>query len=94
MAYTDEELNEMAVLAIFNYYDGESTEEYIKNNFKLAIKVLTNNISNSLNRVVGASSISENGVSVTYKDSNIEGNINFTDEVLSLLPKKKNFYVW
>ena len=94
MADTDEELSEMAVLAIFNYYDGEYTEEYIKNNFKLAIKVLTNNISNSLNRVVGASSISENGVSVTYKDSNIEGNINFTDEVLSLLPKKKNFYVW
>ena len=94
MAYTDEELNEMAVLAIFNYYDREYTEEYIKNNFKLAIKVLTKNISSSLNRVVGASSISENGVSITYKDSNIENNINFTDEVLALLPKKKNFYVW
>ena len=66
----------------------------IKNNFKLAIKVLTKNISSSLNRVVGASSISENGVSITYKDSNIENNINFTDEVLALLPKKKNFYVW
>ena len=94
MAYTDEELNEMAVLAIFNYYDGEYDKEYIQNNFKLAIKVLVNNISSSFNRVVGASSISENGVSITYKDSNIENNINFTDEVLALLPKKKNFYVW
>ena len=94
MAYTDKELNEMAVLAIFNHYDGEYDKEYIQNNFKLAIKVLVNNISSSLNRVVGASSISENGVSITYKDSNIENNINFTDEVLALLPKKKNFYVW
>ena len=94
MAFTDAEYQEMAVLAIFNYYSGEYTEEYIQNNFKLAIKVLVNNISSSLNRVVGASSISENGVSITYKDSNIENNINLTDEVLALLPKKKKFYVW
>ena len=94
MAFTDAEYQEKAVLAIFNYYDGEYDKEYIQNNFKLAIKVLVNNISSSLNRVVGASSISENGVSITYKDSNIENNINFTDEVLALLPKKKNFYVW
>ena len=94
MAFTDAEYQEMAVLAIFNYYDGEYDKEYIQNNFKLAIKVLVNNISSSLNRVDGASSISENGVSITYKDSNIENNINFTDEVLALLPKKKNFYVW
>lgn len=94
MAYTDEELNEMAVLAIFNYYSGEYTEEYIQNNFKLAIKVLANNISSSLNRVVGASTISENGISISYKDGNSERNVNLTDEVLALLPKKKKFYVW
>ena len=94
MAYTDEELNEMAVLAIFNYYSGEYSEEYIQNNFKLAIKVLTNNISSSLNRVAGANSISENGITISYKDSSNISNINFTDEVLALLPKKKNFYVW
>ena len=94
MAYTDKELNEMAVLAIFNYYDGEYDKEYIQNNFKLAIKVLTNNISSSLNRVAGANSISENGITISYKDSSNISNINFTDEVLALLPKKKNFYVW
>ena len=94
MAFTDEELKEMAVLAIFNYYDGEYTEEYIESNFTLAIKVLTKNISSSLNRVVGASSISENGISISYKDSNSERNVNLTDEVLALLPKKKKFYVW
>lgn len=92
MAYTDDELNEMAVLAIFNYFDGEYTQDYIKDNFKLAIKVLINNITSSLNRVPGISSISENGISITYKDT-IE-NANFTDEVLALLPKKRNFYVW
>ena len=46
------------------------------------------------NTPLGSLLISENGVSITYKDSNIENNINFTDEVLALLPKKKNFYVW
>ena len=92
MAYTDDELEQMAVLAIFNYFDGEYTQDYIKDNFKLAIKVLINNITSSLNRVVGANSITENGISITYKEST--SNVNFTDEVLALLPKKKNFYVW
>ena len=94
MAYTDEELNEMAVLAIFNFYDEYYSKEYIQDNFKLAIKVLTNNISSSLNRVVGVSSISENGISISYKDNNSERNVNLTDEVLALLPKKKKFYAW
>ena len=94
MAYTDEELQEMAVLAIFNYYSGEYSKEYIQDNFKLALKVLSNNISSNLQRIPGVTSISENGVSISYKDSGSSENINFSDEVLALLPKKKNFHAW
>lgn len=91
MAFTENELNEMAVQAIFNYFDGEYKKEYIQENFKLAIKVLINNIT-SIEKPVGISSISENGTSITYK-SDYE-KFSLTSDVLALLPKKKNFRVW
>lgn len=91
MAFTESELNEMAVLAIFNYYDGEYTQEYIKDNFTLAIKVLIENAT-SLEKPVGVSSISENGTSITYR-SDYE-KFSLTSDVLTLLPKKTNFRVW
>lgn len=91
MAFTENELNEMAVLAIFNYYDGEYTQEYIKDNFALAIKVLINN-AKSIEKPVGVSSISENGTSITYR-SDYE-KFSLTSDVLALLPKKTNFRAW
>lgn len=91
MAFTENELNEMAVLAIFNYYDGEYTQEYIKDNFTLAIKVLINNAT-SIEKPVGVSSISENGTSITYR-SDYE-KFSLTSDVLALLPKKTNFRAW
>lgn len=89
--YTDTELNEMAVLAIFNYYDGEYAKEYIQENFALAIKVLINNVT-SIEKPVGVSSISENGTSITYR-SDYE-KFSLTSDVLALLPKKTNFRAW
>jgi hypothetical protein len=91
MAFTESELQEMAVLAIFNYYDGEYAQEYIKDNFTLAIKVLINNAT-SIEKPVGVSSISENGTSITYR-SDYE-KFFLTSDVLALLPKKTNFRVW
>lgn len=91
MAFTENELNEMAVLAIFNYYDGEYTKEYIKENFTLAIKALINNVT-SIEKPVGISSISENGTSITYR-SDYE-RFSITSDVIALLPKKTNFRVW
>ena len=88
--FTGEELEEMAVLAIYNYYDGEYTKEYIKSNFTLAIKTLVNNTKDI--KLTGVSSISENGTSITYKDGYEKFSI--TGDVIALLPKKTNFRVW
>ena len=91
MAFTDIEYKEMAVLAIFNYYEGEYSKEYIEANFGLAIKMLVDNAS-SVQVVAGASSITENGISITYKDN--YGGLTLTSDILALLPKKSKFRVW
>lgn len=91
MAFTEIELKEMAALAIFNYFEGEYSKEYIENNFALAIKVLIENAQNTF-KPTGVSSISENGTSITYK--NDYEKFSLTSDVLALLPKKTNFKVW
>lgn len=87
---TDEELEQMAILTIYNYYNGFYKEDYIKENFILAIKVLVNNAKDI--KINGVSSISENGTSITYKNNCVRFTI--TEDVLALLPKKKSYYVW
>ena len=93
MAYTDEELKEMAVLAIFNYYDEYYSKEYIQENFKWALKVLTENIRTSVTNPQGIKSVSQNGISVTYNEG-AGFNAYLTEEVLALLPKRTGFEVW
>lgn len=94
MVYTDEELKEMAVLAIFNYYDGSYSKEYIENNFGLALKVLIENIRASVTKPIGIKSVSQNGISVTYNEGGTGFNAYLTTEVLALLPKRTGFEVW
>lgn len=93
MAFTEIELQEMAVLAIFNYYDGKYSKEYISENFTLALKVLIENIRASVTKPIGIKSVSQNGTSVTYNEG-AGFNAYMTTEVLALLPKKSNFKVW
>ena len=93
MAFTDAEYQEMAVLAIFNYYDEYYSKEYIQENFKLALKVLTENIRTSVTKPQGIKSVSQNGISVTYNEG-AGFNAYLTEEVLSLLPNKSGFYAW
>lgn len=93
MAYTDEELQEMAVLAIFNFYNEYYSKEYIQENFKLALKVLTENIRTSVTKPQGIKSVSQNGISVTYNEG-AGFNAYLTEEVLALLPNKSGFYAW
>nr|WP_308545445.1 hypothetical protein [uncultured Lachnoclostridium sp.] len=58
--FTDEELEEMAVLAIYNYFDGEYTKEQIKKDFNLAVKLLIGNVKKMLTmKVAGVSSVSQ-----------------------------------
>lgn len=91
--YTDDELKEMAVLAIFNYYNEKYSKEYIQDNFKLALKVLIENIRASVTKPIGIKSVSQNGISVTYNEG-AGFNAYLTEEVLALLPNKSGFYVW
>ncbi|MCI5630182.1 MAG: hypothetical protein MR346_11245 [Clostridium sp.] len=93
MAHTDEELQEMAVLAIFNFYNEYYSKEYIQENFKLALKVLTENIRTSVTKPQGIKSVSQNGISVTYNEG-AGFNAYLTEEVLALLPNKSGFYAW
>ena len=93
MAFTDAEYQEMAVLAIFNYYNEYYSKEYIQENFKLALKVLTENIRTSVTKPQGIKSVSQNGISVTYNEG-AGFNAYLTEEVLSLLPNKSGFYAW
>lgn len=92
--YTDSELKEMAVLAIFNYYNEKYSKEYIQENFQLALKVLIENIRTSVTKPIGIKSVSQNGISVTYNEGSTGFNAYLTSEVLSLLPKRTGFEVF
>lgn len=91
MMFTDAEYQEMAIMAIHNYYDGEYMKEYIQLNFTLAIKVFIDNAKNSI-KPTGVKSLSENGASITYIDGYEKFSI--TSDVIALLPKKTNFRAW
>ena len=92
--FTDEELEEMSILAIYNYYDGEYTKEYIKKEFSIAIKFLKENAKKIMNikKVSGATSISQGGRSISFGNG-IEA-FSLTSDILALLPKRKDFRVW
>ena len=93
MDYSDEELQQMAIKSIYNYYDGRYTEEYIKNNFGLAIKVLVNNAKNIMKvKISGVTQVTEGSRSISF-GNNVEA-FNLTSDVLALLPKKTNFRAW
>ena len=94
MTFTDEELNEMAVLVISNHYNGKYSKEYIQDNFQLALKVLIENIRTSVTKPQGIKSVSQNGISVTYNEGGTSYNAYLTEEVLSLLPKRAGFEVF
>ena len=91
--FTDEELEEMAVLAIYNYFDGEYTKEQIKKDFNLAVKLLIGNVKKMLTmKVAGVSSVSQGSQSISCENG-VEV-FPLTSDVLALLPKKKTFKVW
>lgn len=89
--FTDAEYQEIAITAIYNYFNGEYAKEYIQSNFTLAIKVFIENAKNSI-KPIGVKSISENGASITYKDD--YERFSLSSDVIALLPKKTDFKVW
>ena len=88
MAIDSEKLQEMAVIVIHNYYDGYYSKEHIKENFNLAVELL---VENAKNKISGATSISENGVAITYNSAD---KFAITSDIKALLPKKRNFGAW
>ena len=91
--FTDIEIEEMAVLAIYNYFDGEYTKEQIEKDFNLAVKLLVSNAKKMLTmKVAGVNSITQGSQSISF-ESGVEV-FTLTSDVLALLPKKKTFKVW
>ena len=86
---TEEKLREIAIQVIYNYYEGIYSKEKIVTDFNLAVELM---IENSKNRVSGASSISENGISISY--ANNFDKFALSNDILALLPKKKGFRAW
>lgn len=93
--YSDEELQKMACISIKNYLNSSKyTEQYILENFTLAIKVLVNNAKNILSTTNGLniSSVSKGNQSISF-NSNIEIMV-ISSDVKTLLPKPINFIAW
>lgn len=91
--FTDAEYKELAILSIYNYFNGRYSKDYIDTNFGLAIKVFINNIKQiSSSKVAGVKSMTEGSQSISFSDG-VEA-FTLTADVLALLPKKVNFYVW
>ena len=94
MAYSDTDLNKMAVQAIYNYYDGKYTQDYIRENFEVAINLLSNRLGNMYNSsFAGATSIKEGNQSITFESGYNSSNL-LTADILAFLPKKVQFHVW
>lgn len=91
--FTDLEYEELAILSIFNYFDGLYPLLDIKANYPLAIKLFVSNIKSIQGaKVAGVKSMSEGNQSMTFTDG-VEAFV-LTNDVLALLPKKINFRVW
>lgn len=86
MSYTDVEKKQMAISSIKNYLNKDFTDDYIEQNFGLAISRIIDNfediLSSSRN---GISSITQGSQSITY-DTGVETN-QISDDIKLLLPK-------
>ncbi|MDB2071382.1 hypothetical protein ABHA39_04025 [Clostridium paraputrificum] len=94
--YSEEEIEQIAIYLIQSYYDYEAkyTNDYIKTNLSIPLKMIINNIKavEDLVGITNVSSISQGGRSVSF-NSSIK-NMYLTEEVKAVLPPKKNFYAW
>ena len=68
LIFTDEELEQMSIVAIRNYINKDLTDNYIKKNFGIAIKLISENIKKSSNLDKNIKSKTQGDRSVTYTD--------------------------
>lgn len=84
MAYTEEELEIIAINSIRNYLNVDLTDKEIKDKYSYAFKPLYNVIQQQANKPSGVSSVTQGSQSVTYS-TNDNGYI--TDDIKAILPK-------
>lgn len=82
---SEEELEQVAIIAIRNYLNKEFTDLEIKTNYPLAIKRLIINAKNLESKTVGILNVSESSTSISYKDG-IEFGV-ISADVKALLPR-------
>lgn len=68
LTFTDDELEQMAIVAIRNYLNKDFSNQYIKENFGIAIKVISENVKKSSNLDKNIKSKTQGDRSVTYND--------------------------
>lgn len=84
--YTPGEKEQMAIIAIRRYLNKDFTDDAIREQFALAIKVLVNNAENLMNtKAPGVTSMSQGSQSMTFKDG-VEA-FSITDDIKALLPR-------
>lgn len=86
LTFTDEELEQMSIVAIRNYLNKDFSDQYIKKNFGLAIKRLINNSKEleDVKIVAGIKSITEGEQTLSFK-ADAEAWV-ITDDIKLLLP--------
>lgn len=86
LTFTDEELEQMAIVAIRNYINKDFSDQYIKKNFGLAIKRLITNSKKleDAKLVAGLKSITEGEQTLSFK-TDAEAWV-ITDDIKCLLP--------
>ena len=86
--FNADELEEMSIAAIKNYLNvvdnAKFTDEYIRKNYSMAIKVISNNIKTSIGVDTRVASMSEGSRSISY---NTNASIDLIGSAKDLLPK-------
>lgn len=92
MNLTDEQIKSIVIKSMMMYLKNDKYDDvYIEKNFPEAIMVGIEEEKAKLKQPSNISSMSQGSRSVTYKDTGIG---KLSDNVKSLLPTPKNFYVW
>lgn len=68
LKFTDEELEQMSITAIRNYLNKNFSDKYIKNNFGIAIKLISDIIPTTLKINGNVKSKIDGDRSITYND--------------------------
>ncbi len=85
MAFTNEELEEMAIQVIRNYLNKDFSDEYIRKNFKYALKRIINKAEKiESNSSEGITSIKEGDTTINFRQE--DNTFVIDEEIKALLP--------